>query len=149
MTYTRMDPDKRDALVAALRSGEFPQGRERLRTEGGFCCLGVACEVYRLNTGKGAWTDDADGYIVFATDPDFSAMWLPDGVAEYYGIARDGGFPLIDDDGERREVYRRFRREFPELSSLIFSDGQPPSLVSMNDHGTPFAEIARAIELFW
>lgn len=33
--------------VAALRSGEFKQGRYRLRnTKNEFCCLGVLCELY-------------------------------------------------------------------------------------------------------
>jgi hypothetical protein len=32
--------------ISALRSGEYKQGREYLKTsEGNFCCLGVACEL--------------------------------------------------------------------------------------------------------
>jgi hypothetical protein len=33
--------------VKALRSGEFEQGRGRLRDGDRYCCLGVACELYR------------------------------------------------------------------------------------------------------
>lgn len=29
----------------ALRSGKFKQTKKRLRTDAGFCCLGVACEI--------------------------------------------------------------------------------------------------------
>lgn len=37
-------------LVEALRSGEFEQGYATLRTQGDtYCCIGVACEVARLN----------------------------------------------------------------------------------------------------
>jgi hypothetical protein len=32
--------------IAALRSGRYQQTREALRTEQGFCCLGVACDVH-------------------------------------------------------------------------------------------------------
>lgn len=36
----------RSAWLAALRSGEYKQGRKALRTDrGGFCCLGVLCDV--------------------------------------------------------------------------------------------------------
>ena len=33
-------------LVSALRSGEYKQIKGCLSTGGGYCCLGVACEVY-------------------------------------------------------------------------------------------------------
>lgn len=37
-------------LVDALRSGNFEQGQNMLRTKDDtYCCLGVACEVARLN----------------------------------------------------------------------------------------------------
>jgi hypothetical protein len=32
-------------LVAALRRGNYKQGRLQLRTSNGYCCLGVACLV--------------------------------------------------------------------------------------------------------
>lgn len=31
--------------VAALRSGEYKQAKKSLRTDEGYCCLGVACEI--------------------------------------------------------------------------------------------------------
>lgn len=33
--------------VQALRSGEYKQGKDALRDNDKFCCLGVACEVYK------------------------------------------------------------------------------------------------------
>jgi hypothetical protein len=35
----------RQLWVKALRSGKYSQGRDSLQTEGGYCCLGVACVV--------------------------------------------------------------------------------------------------------
>lgn len=35
----------RDRWTAALRSGEYEQGKNRLRTGDEFCCLGVFCDV--------------------------------------------------------------------------------------------------------
>jgi hypothetical protein len=41
-----MKRELRDRWVAALRSGEYKQGRDQLRTPGGsFCCLGVLAET--------------------------------------------------------------------------------------------------------
>jgi hypothetical protein len=47
--------------VAALRSGEFRQGRNELLTGAGeFCCLGVLCELHNREEG-GEWRAAADG----------------------------------------------------------------------------------------
>lgn len=37
--------------VDALRSGEYQQARSALKTSEGYCCLGVACEVYQKEVG--------------------------------------------------------------------------------------------------
>lgn len=43
--------------VAALESGRYKQGQERLRTEGnGYCCLGVLCTISEL----GKWKKEKD-----------------------------------------------------------------------------------------
>lgn len=38
--------------VAALRSGKYKQTKYRLRDEKGYCCLGVACQVFKEQTGN-------------------------------------------------------------------------------------------------
>ncbi len=38
--------------IAALRSGEYAQDRQQLKTERGYCCLGVACMVLGLTFRK-------------------------------------------------------------------------------------------------
>lgn len=40
--------------VKALRSGKYKQTQYFLRNEGGFCCLGVACDLYNSNHWDGA-----------------------------------------------------------------------------------------------
>lgn len=43
---TKMNPEIKARWVAALRSGEYKQAKKTLRsTSGGFCCLGVLCDV--------------------------------------------------------------------------------------------------------
>lgn len=40
-----LDPTKKALWVAALRSGEYEQGRGNLHDKGKFCCLGVWLKV--------------------------------------------------------------------------------------------------------
>lgn len=47
-------------LVDALRSGEYQQGKGRLRDGNKFCCLGVACDVFKRETSIGGW-DELEG----------------------------------------------------------------------------------------
>ena len=37
--------------VEALRSGKYKQGRGKLNSENGYCCLGVLCEVFIAEGG--------------------------------------------------------------------------------------------------
>lgn len=40
-----MKADLKRKWIKALRSGKYEQGRERLRSPHGFCCLGVLCDI--------------------------------------------------------------------------------------------------------
>lgn len=45
------DKDPMILWIEALRSGDYKQGRNQLRRDDKFCCLGVACEVYEKHVG--------------------------------------------------------------------------------------------------
>ena len=77
----RMDPDIKTLWVEALRSGNYPKGREYLKKGGKFCCLGVLCEVAGLE--QETW---ADGEVKFATAHDWSSTDLPQDFADEVGI---------------------------------------------------------------
>jgi hypothetical protein len=122
-----MIKERADELVAALRSGKYPQSRLRLRKTDGFCCLGVACEISK----KGEWTKDQDGWFVYmAADHDFSSAQLPRAVRDYFGFNGVNGeffdFIVLHNDGERAE-----------------------SLASLNDRDWNFDDIATFIEQNW
>src|SRR5262245_41276266 len=52
----KMDSELKAKWVAALRSGEYLQAREALKSRGAFCCLGVLADV------KGAkWEGISEG----------------------------------------------------------------------------------------
>jgi hypothetical protein len=42
----KMNPEVKARWVAALRSGEYKQGKGALRLNNKFCCLGVLCDLY-------------------------------------------------------------------------------------------------------
>ena len=103
-----------DKWIAALRSGEFNQTRERLadmrRTE--HCCLGVLCEL--------AIKDDVEMEVFASVDArtyfDGDDALLPERVAEWAGMSsRDGALPGfftladLNDDG----------RSFEDIADVI------------------------------
>lgn len=115
-------------LVDALRSGEFHQGAGGLRpAESRHCCLGVACEIYRRETGIGNWVKDAlSAAYVFEVSPiEESSGSLTSSVREWYG----------------------FDRPNPHVGSKTSPSVQvPASLAQLNDRGICFATIADDIE---
>ena len=46
-----MNKQVKDKLVKALRSGEYKQCQNQLKWRGGFCCLGVLCDIHSKETG--------------------------------------------------------------------------------------------------
>ena len=40
-----MNAEYKQKWLTALRSGKYPQGREKLREDGKYCCLGVLCDI--------------------------------------------------------------------------------------------------------
>ena len=61
-----------EAWIAALRSGQYKQCRNRLKDGDGFCCLGVLCDI----VDPTQWISDTNPNTVRA-------------VGDYYSIDRD------------------------------------------------------------
>lgn len=88
---TKMNPAVKQLWVTALRSGEYKQGRHGLkrgkRGNNTYCCLGVLCDIYHKETGKGAWVEDDLGnttssYSSFAGD----STYLPECVSNWSNL---------------------------------------------------------------
>lgn len=100
--------ERRRALVSALKSGEYPQTRgtlHRLADElsgaaGGFCCLGVACEV-AIKGGLGLYSIPcSSGHVTYgAPGSDENQTRLPQAAWRWYGF--DSSDPYL-------KVPRRF-----------------------------------------
>lgn len=54
-----------DKWVAALRSGQYKQGREYLRRGDQYCCLGVLCEVVEVEATETYPHFSYDGLMTF------------------------------------------------------------------------------------
>lgn len=114
----------------ALRSGEYIQGRDALATmtsEGvAYCCLGVACDLYRKNADDPLFTvkEAADsegtgcGTLMFAGEENY----LPDRVMEWLGM-----------HDERGTYWDNLH-------------GRNTDLSVKNDSGASFKEIAQILE---
>lgn len=87
-----------DKLVGALRSGEYEQAKGRLKTEDGYCCLGVLCDIYRTENAdqNGRWVETdyrEESSYQFVVGQYVSGGVLPAPVMQWAGMeTNNGGF---------------------------------------------------------
>ena len=113
--------DRKDALVRALRSGKYKQGKEWLHNGyDEFCCLGVACAL--LDWMKPKAPEGHDHYVYAG-----HARSLPPSVQRYYGFTSPlGGF-----EGGNLVVLNDQGMPFPEIADIIGSE--PKGLFTWSD----------------
>ena len=114
--------------VAALRSGEFKQAVGALRKGDAYCCLGVACELYRRETGDGMWKrDQYKDYRFDTRDAD-----LPESVRAWFGLADHlGGVFYGESLAERNDA----GESFTAIAYLI--ESEPEGLFETNEQEKP------------
>lgn len=118
--------------IAALRSGKYHQAHGTLRdNNGGYCCLGVLCNVAGLEEIEHYGDDDEviDVEFVYQTTDTVSigTECLPTAFAMDLGIEEAGNQIGVDPNSSKDE-------------------GRKLALAYMNDHGKTFAEIADILE---
>lgn len=132
-------------LLAALRSGEYIQGEAAMHVcngEATWCCLGVACEVFRQETGRGTWEHDdkhrsmKEGAKVFTLGEYASPGYPPGAVLEWFG------FPPTDPNNVSGDVAQDI--DLPRAK--MPNDQQSARASRMNDSSQSFETIADAIE---
>lgn len=82
-----MNKEIADKWVAALRSGQYKQGRKYLRCGNQYCCLGVLCEVVGVIPTKEIVTDLPGTEFVY----DGKKHSLSTGVLQKTAMADDQG----------------------------------------------------------
>lgn len=117
--------------VLALVSGEYKQGKGVLRRGDKYCCLGVACEIFKDEVGL-----KEDGQPVWpatrfvGTDGDASAVELPESLAKFMFGNRE----IVNPDVARPS-----------------SDGVERTLATFanDDLGWSFEQIARSVNDYY
>lgn len=105
--------------TAALRSDDYEQGKDYLRCDGLYCCLGVLCDLHAKETGidwHDPGPDNESGYSKYLDAVEF----LPDEVIEWAGL--NSSNPHVAYNGMRQ------------------------SLAELNDDDKPFSLIADLVE---
>lgn len=126
-----MNQEVKELWVAALRSGDYAQGKNLLHEEqtdenpDQYCCLGVLCAIAVKNgvipPPKKNGADEDRKWFAYGTEDERNSAFLPRAVQEWSGMESDNG-------------------EF--WSDVLDRD----SLVRLNDDGIPFTDIATVIE---
>lgn len=125
MSLPKLIPERKQEWIAALRSGEFTQGKGSLNLDNKYCCLGVACE---LAARAGIVSDR-----IIVRHPVTNSVFVRyDGEAEY--LPRSVRIWLFGSD----DIQLR--------NPIIETKSQSPSLASLNDSGVSFSKIANYIE---
>lgn len=136
-----MNHDNINKWVEFLRTTDLPQGQKRLRSEEGYCCLGIGCVVAGIEA-----VSDFDRHAFGEHRCDSLA---PYEFMEWLGISydpeySDQEFDLVIDWPEEMTL---------RVSRYSSSDIQAEysgvwTLAKLNDSGFTFAQIADVIEYF-
>jgi len=106
-----VDVDIKRRWIAALRSGEYAQGRAWLRRNDAYCCLGVLCELAAHEGITKKSTPDDDGVVTYGPTrarkrrgdeiTESSTTSLPEAVVVWSGVADPHSWQLtkLNDDG--------------------------------------------------
>lgn len=91
-----MKPEIKEKWLIALRSNEYKQGKDWLRSNVGgvirYCCLGVLCDLYIKETGIGEWQGKGNSSSIFVSGEVVEAKELPTEVQEWSGISDRIGY---------------------------------------------------------
>lgn len=112
--------------LAALRSGEYKQGRGTLHVckdnQDEYCCLGVLCDLYAKATGSKPEKFDADeehshnnisAYYSYHSE----SFTLPPPVMEWAGMRTNTG--VVKYDKHLAALNDEYRLSFLELANII------------------------------
>lgn len=122
-----MNQEIKQRWVSALRSGEYKQAKRALHpTNGGFCCLGVLCDLYLQERDRG-WQSEGINRITNEPYPFDSALCEGEGDVLPYSVQVWAGL-----DAENPAV---------RVGSDRWAD-----LAYLNDGGSSFVELAELIE---
>ena len=112
----------RAKLVAALRSGEYKQTKNCLYDGEGYCCLGVACDIFSKEVG-GEFVID-NGHYYFRYNDGENKNYLLGEVREFFGFeTRSGSFTTENGDIKNLALLNDdYGKSFLEIADIIESE---------------------------
>lgn len=112
-----MNESVKKKWVEALRSGEYQKGRDQLKYDNKFCCLGVLCDLHAKETG-GEWTTSLgeNGFTYKG-----SLVWLPAAVLKWADLANRVGSQIMyqDDTISLSALNDHLQLSFNQIADLI------------------------------
>lgn len=135
-----MKENIKDLWVEALKSGQYKQTTNYLKTNEGYCCLGVLCEIY-------AKTQKKKGFQKTDTN---------------YAIGPDSVFYMIDSTDKHFEGTPVLQYELPPTQVIKWAGLNSADVFFQNKHGVylslatlndseklSFKKIAKKINKYW
>lgn len=126
-----MNSQVKEKWIAALRSGWYEQGSEKLRSVNGYCCLGVLCDLYTQETKMVGW-EFRGAYEEENTQPmdywyfDEESEFLPKSVMEWAGLETNCPEVAVEEIDDGVSIY--------------------DSIANLNDSGYSFSALSNIIE---
>ena len=112
MKFNKTPEEARKLWVEALRSGQYKQAHHRFASREGYCCLGVACEVFMQHESglsKPASDTGSIGYRQINGGREYGIS-LPSLVQNWLGVrTKDGdycGTSLIEVNDDRADFLK-------------------------------------------
>ena len=132
-----------EAWIADLRSGNYSQGKAKLRTDEGFCCLGVLQDKVPGNT----WSPPLSGRCYYTIQGGHHALPTSE-VTDTVDLYDTAG-QIVNRELIPQELWDRFEAVFVSSNGWNFKTTIRThgfSLTTLNDNGADFNLIADFLE---
>lgn len=109
--------------VARLATGRDPQTKDFLHSKTGFCCLGVACQLYAEERPEAKlewrWSDYYGAYTLYLDGQAYGSAILPSEVKDWLGLRTSNGEYIKNGDDHTLTDDNDSGKTFPEIAAII------------------------------
>jgi hypothetical protein len=121
-----MKPNKKNIIkwVKALRSGNYKQTTNALQDDCGYCCLGVACDLF-IKPSLLILKDNTEILGNIPSQQDAAPEWLKEFTDHFYNITKvhittlnDSGFLVSSNPLTMHPIYTK-RFSFDEIADVL------------------------------
>lgn len=125
-----------ELLCKELETTNEAQATSFLRVDGGYCCLGIATEVYRKTTGDGKWrsTSGRCHSFIYNDDegiPDLRDTQLPTNVGRWLGIGDKGDIHVNGTYSSAMYMNDTLNYNFKQIAHELRKTYLPETLINL------------------